>query len=81
MPRTPRVLSLAQPTTDSLHLGNYLGALRQWVPLQDDHEAFYGIADLHALTIEQDPEHLTRQTLVGAAQLLAAGIDPADYQR
>ena len=77
MPRTPRVLSLAQPTTDSLHLGNYLGALRQWVPLQDDHEAFYGIADLHALTIEQDPAHLTRQTLVGAAQLLAAGIDPA----
>ena len=44
----PRVLSLAQPTADSLHLGNYLGALRQWVPLQDDHEAFYGIADLHA---------------------------------
>src|SRR5215218_7128430 len=77
MPRTHRVLSLAQPTTDSLHLGNYLGALRQWVPLQDDHEAFYGIADLHALTIEQDPAHLTRQTLVGAAQLLAAGIDPA----
>jgi tryptophanyl-tRNA synthetase len=77
MPRTPRVLSLAQPTTDSLHLGNYLGALRQWVPLQDDHEAFYGIADLHALTIEQDPAHLTQQTLVGAAQLLAAGIDPA----
>jgi tryptophanyl-tRNA synthetase len=77
MPRTPRVLSLAQPTTDSLHLGNYLGALRQWVPLQDDHEAFYGIADLHALTIEQDPAHLTRQTLVAAAQLLAAGIDPA----
>jgi len=77
MPNKPRVLSLAQPTTDSLHLGNYLGALRQWVPLQDDHEAFYGIADLHALTIEQDPAQLTRQTLVGAAQLVAAGIDPA----
>jgi tryptophanyl-tRNA synthetase len=76
MPRTPRVLSLAQPTTDSLHLGNYLGALRQWIGLQDDHQAFFGIADLHALTVQQDPEHLTRQTLVGAAQLLAAGVDP-----
>jgi tryptophanyl-tRNA synthetase len=77
MPTTPRALSLAQPTTDSLHLGNYLGALRQWVRLQDDHEAFFGIADLHALTIEQDPATLTQQTLVGAAQLLAAGVDPA----
>lgn len=77
MPSKPRVLSLAQPSTDSLHLGNYLGALRQWVPLQDDHEAFYGVADLHALTIEQDPNQLTQQTLVAAAQLLAAGIDPA----
>ena len=54
-PHTPRVLSLAQPTADSLHLGNFLGALRQWVPLQDDHEAFYGVADLHALTVETDP--------------------------
>src|SRR4051794_28953173 len=72
----PRVLSLAQPTADSLHLGNYLGALRQWVPLQDDHDAFYGIADLHALTIEQDPVLLRERTLRSAAQLLAAGIDP-----
>jgi tryptophanyl-tRNA synthetase len=77
MPTTLRALSLAQPTTDSLHLGNYLGALRQWVRLQDDHEAFFGIADLHALTIEQDPATLTQQTLVGAAQFLAAGVDPA----
>ena len=77
MPTTPRALSLAQPTTDSLHLGNYLGALRQWVRLQDDHEAFFGIADLHALTIEQDPATLTQQTLVGAAQFVAAGVDPA----
>ena len=51
-PPYARVFSLAQPTADSLHLGNYLGALRQWVPLQDDHEAFYGVADLHALTVE-----------------------------
>jgi tryptophanyl-tRNA synthetase len=77
MPTKPRVLSLAQPSADSLHLGNFLGALRQWAPLQDDHEAFYGIADLHALTVEQDPKELERQTLVGAAQLLAAGVDPS----
>ena len=62
-PPSPARLSLAQPTADSLHLGNYLGALRQWVPLQDDHEAFYGIADLHALTVEQDPALLRDRTL------------------
>ena len=73
----PRVLSLAQPTADSLHLGNFLGALRQWVPLQEDHEAFYGIADLHALTVATAPEVLRERTLRSAAQLLAAGIDPA----
>jgi tryptophanyl-tRNA synthetase len=72
----PRVLSLIQPTADSLHLGNYLGALRQWVPLQDDHDAFYGVADLHALTVEQDPADLREKTLRAAAQLIAAGIDP-----
>ncbi|HET8914761.1 MAG TPA: tryptophan--tRNA ligase [Propionibacteriaceae bacterium] len=73
----PRVLSLAQPTADSLHLGNFLGALRQWVPLQEDHEAFYGIADLHALTVAIEPAVLHDRTLRTAAQLLAAGIDPA----
>src|SRR6478672_11813888 len=73
----PRVLSLAQPTADSMHLGNFLGALRQWVPLQDDHKAFYGIADLHALTIPTPPAVLRERTLRSAAQLLAAGIDPA----
>ncbi|SDT03152.1 tryptophan--tRNA ligase [Microlunatus soli] len=72
----PRVLSLIQPTAESLHLGNYLGALRQWVPLQDDHEAFYGVADLHALTVDQDPAALREKTLRAAAQLIAAGIDP-----
>ncbi len=72
----PRVLSLAQPTADSLHLGNFLGALRQWVPLQDDHDAFYGVADLHALTVDQDPARLRERTLRSAAQLLAAGVDP-----
>ncbi|GAB3741872.1 tryptophan--tRNA ligase [Microlunatus parietis] len=72
----PRVLSLVQPTAASLHLGNYLGALRQWVPLQDDHDAFYGVADLHALTVEQDPKELRQRTLRSAAQLIAAGVDP-----
>jgi tryptophanyl-tRNA synthetase len=75
-PRTPRVFSLAQPTADSLHLGNYLGALRQWVPLQYDNEAFYGVADLHALTVETDPATLADRSLRSAAQMIAAGIDP-----
>jgi tryptophanyl-tRNA synthetase len=73
----PRVLSGIQPTADSFHLGNYLGALRQWVSLQEDFEPFYFIADLHAITVEQDPRVLRERTLVSAAQLLAAGVDPA----
>ncbi|TFV59003.1 tryptophan--tRNA ligase [Geodermatophilus sp. DF01-2] len=73
----PRVLSGIQPTADSFHLGNYLGALRQWVALQEDHEAFYCVVDLHAITVEWDPEALRRRTLVSAAQLLALGVDPA----
>ncbi|HYP45978.1 MAG TPA: tryptophan--tRNA ligase [Propionibacteriaceae bacterium] len=72
----PRVLSLVQPTSSSMHLGNYLGALRQWVPMQDEFDAFYGMADLHALTVDQDPRERLDNTLRGAAQLLAAGIDP-----
>src|SRR5919205_3479489 len=73
----PRVLSGIQPTADSFHLGNYLGALKQWVALQDDHEAFYCVVDLHAITAEQpDPAVLRRRTLVSAAQLLALGVDP-----
>ena len=73
----PRVLSGIQPTADSFHLGNYLGALRQWVALQDGHEAFYCVVDLHAITVDWDPEVLRRRTLVSAAQLLALGVDPA----
>jgi tryptophanyl-tRNA synthetase len=73
----PRVLSGIQPTADSFHLGNYLGALRQWVSLQEDFEPFYFIADLHAITVEQDPKVLRERTLVSAAQLVAAGVDPA----
>ncbi len=72
-----RALSLAQPTADSLHLGNYLGALRQWVALQDTYEVFYGVADLHALTVEVEPARLTERTLRSAAQIIAAGVDPA----
>jgi tryptophanyl-tRNA synthetase len=72
----PRVLSGIQPTADSFHLGNYLGALRQWVALQDGHEAFYCVVDLHAITVEQDPAVLRRRTLVSAAQLIALGVDP-----
>jgi len=71
-----RVLSGIQPTSDSFHLGNYLGAVKQWVELQDGHDAFYCIVDLHALTVETDPALLRKRTLVSAAQLLALGISP-----
>ncbi|RLK60937.1 tryptophanyl-tRNA synthetase [Actinokineospora cianjurensis] len=75
--RKPRVLSGIQPTADSFHLGNYLGAVRQWVALQDTHDAFYFLADLHAITVEHDPKLLRKRTRVSAAQLLALGLDPA----
>jgi tryptophanyl-tRNA synthetase len=71
-----RVLSGIQPTADSFHLGNYLGALRQWVALQDTYDAFYCVVDLHAITVPQDPVLLPRRTRVAAAQLLGAGLDP-----
>ena len=73
---TKRVLSGIQPTRDSFHLGNYLGAVKQWVELQDGHDAFYCIVDLHALTVETDPALMRKRTLVSAAQLLALGIFP-----
>jgi tryptophanyl-tRNA synthetase len=73
----PRVLSGIQPTSDSFHFGNYLGALRQWVALQDDYETFFFIADLHAITVEQPaPKVLRERSLRAAAQLLAMGVDP-----
>ena len=71
-----RVLSGIQPTAESLHLGNYLGAVKQWVALQDGNDAFYCIVDLHALTVEPEPAALRRRTLASAAQLLALGLDP-----
>lgn len=72
----PRVLSGIQPTSDSFHLGNYLGALRNWVSLQADHDAFYFVVDLHAITMPQDPKLLRERTRRSAAQLMAVGIDP-----
>ena len=73
--KRPRVLSGIQPTADSFHLGNYLGALRQWVRLQDTHDTFYMVVDLHAITVEQDPKVLLDRTRRSAAQLLALGLD------
>lgn len=72
----PRVLSGIQPTAGSFHLGNYLGAVRQWVSLQESHDAFYMVVDLHAITVPQDPADLRANTRLAAAQLLAAGLDP-----
>ena len=70
------MLSGIQPTSGSFHLGNYLGALRQWVAMQDTHDAFYCIVDLHALTLDPpQPEELRERTRISAAQLLAAGLD------
>ncbi|NHC43936.1 tryptophan--tRNA ligase [Motilibacter sp. K478] len=72
----PRVFSGMQPTADSLHLGNYLGALTQWVKLQETHDAFYCVVDLHSITAEFEPEVLRQRTRVTAAQFLAGGVDP-----
>mgnify|MGYP003455547935 FL=1 len=73
----PRVFSAMQPTADSLHLGNYLGALRQWVALQETHDALYSVVDLHALTVSPDPALLRDRSRRTAAQYLAAGVDPS----
>ncbi|AEF42418.1 tryptophan--tRNA ligase [Hoyosella subflava] len=70
-----RVLSGIQPTADSFHLGNYLGALKNWVEMQDDYDAFYFIPDMHAITVQHDPVALRARTRNAAAQLLAVGID------
>ena len=71
-----RILSGMQPTNDSLHLGNYIGAARQWVEMQQNCDALFFIADLHALTVNPDPDLLRERTRRTAAQYLAAGIDP-----
>ena len=71
------VFSGVQPTSDSLHLGNALGAISQWVSMQDDYDAFFCVVDLHAITIPQDPEQLRKRTLVTAEQYLELVIDPS----
>jgi tryptophanyl-tRNA synthetase len=72
----PVVFSGMQPSGDSLHLGNYLGALVNWVALQDDHDPIYCVVDLHAITVQQEPTTLREATRRTAAQYLAAGVDP-----
>lgn len=72
-----RIFSGIQPTADSFHLGNLLGALRQWVQLQQTHDAFYCVVDQHAITVDHDPTLLRERTFVSYAQLLAIGLDPA----
>ncbi len=72
----PRVLSGIQPTGESMQLGNYLGAVQNWVQMQDGFEAFYCVVDLHAITLEPpEPEALRQRTRIVAAQLLAAGLE------
>ena len=72
----PRLFSGMQPSADSLHAGNYVGALLQWRELQNTHDAIFCVVDLHALTTPQDPAVLRDQTRRTAAQYIAAGIDP-----
>jgi tryptophanyl-tRNA synthetase len=73
----PIILSGMQPSSDSLHLGNYIGALSNWVGMQDEFDAFFCVVDLHAITVPQDPAELRERTRSTAAQYIAAGIDPA----
>ena len=81
-PETPtpakkkRVLSGVQPT-GSLHIGNYLGAIRQWVKNQEQYENYFCVVDLHAITVPHDPKKLKEDTLSAAAMYLACGIDPS----
>ena len=71
----PRVLSGVQPT-GALHLGNWLGAIRNWVDLQSSHDTFFCVVDLHAITVPHQPAQLAEDTLSTAALYLACGIDP-----
>ena len=77
MTTLPRLYSGMQPSADSLHLGNYIGALLQWKELQATHDAFFSVVDLHAITVAQDPHELREKTRRTAAQYIAAGIDPS----
>lgn len=71
----PIVFSGAQPSGE-LTIGNYMGALRQWVNMQDDYHCIYCIVDQHAITVRQDPQQLRKATLDTLALYLACGIDP-----
>lgn len=73
----PRLFSGMQPSADSLHAGNYVGALLQWKQLQSEYDAIFCVVDLHAITVPQDPAKLREATRRTAAQYIAAGIDPA----
>ncbi|HEV7564621.1 MAG TPA: tryptophan--tRNA ligase [Microbacteriaceae bacterium] len=73
----PRLYSGMQPSADSLQIGNYIGALLQWKELQQSHDAFFSVVDMHAITVAQDPAALREQTRRTAAQYIAAGIDPS----
>lgn len=77
MANKPSVLSGIQPTADSFHIGNWFGALRQWVQMQETHNCFYSVVDLHAITADFDPKLLKKRTLTSFAQLLAVGVDPS----
>ena len=74
----PRVLSGVQPT-GNLHLGNYLGAIRNFVEMQNSHECLYCVVDLHAITVFQDPQELAANTREVAAAFIAAGVDPKNH--
>ena len=76
-PAKPVIFSGMQPSSDSLHLGNYIGALTQWTQMQEDYDAFFCVVNLHAITVPQDPKDLAERTRATAAQYIAAGIDPA----
>jgi tryptophanyl-tRNA synthetase len=65
-----------QPSADSLHIGNYIGALMQWKHMQQTHDAVFCVVDMHAITVPQDPAALRAQTRRTVAQYIAAGIDP-----
>jgi tryptophanyl-tRNA synthetase len=75
MPFTPRVFSGIQPSGD-LHLGNYLGAIKRFVPLQERFPCIYCVVDMHAITVWQEPDELRRKTREVAAAYVAAGVDP-----
>ncbi|HUH52769.1 MAG TPA: tryptophan--tRNA ligase [Microbacteriaceae bacterium] len=77
MSNKPVIFSGMQPSSDSLHLGNYIGALTQWTDMQDNFDSFFCVVNLHAITVQQDPKELADRTRSTAAQYIAAGIDPS----